>query len=214
MQHLAALIALTLSVAHAHLLLRDDTSVTFVLDPTPTLTDNSVASAYTVYVDKCGRAKDSVAYSFLPTYTSFLGIPAQITDAQFLSSLDALEPSQFPFWSQAKSQCSDAEFNYRTVVHAADPFSTATLGDNTLPVPPAGCLATGIPSGISLPGGLPAGLRRDNQPASCQPQVTGSGNPSATGGSAAPTTNKNAASVIRPGVALLLVALGMICAVA
>ncbi|KAJ7620879.1 hypothetical protein DFH06DRAFT_62761 [Mycena polygramma] len=235
MQHLATLIALTFSVVHGHLLPRDNPNetVTFAIDPSPTLTNAPVSSAYSVYAQKCGPDLDSIAYSWYPQFTS-AGGSAAITAQAFLDWMGDADSG----W---QNPCLAADSDLVDAVRAASPDTTSTASTTTTAPPQpgpstgdqssfsfSGCLPSNFPSGIpsglsglSIPGGIPTGFPgldgRDNQAAtsSCQgSQIDGAGG-SATGGSAAPAATKNAASGAHPRVHIMftLAALGVLRAV-
>ncbi|KAJ7732942.1 hypothetical protein DFH07DRAFT_968215 [Mycena maculata] len=87
---------------------RQDTStdtLTYILeDPSPTLTQAAIQSAYSVYVQACGSDLDAYAYSELSIYRSITGLggiaTAQITDTAFMAFMDnsdgvGLQPFSF-----------------------------------------------------------------------------------------------------------------------
>ncbi|KAJ7620880.1 hypothetical protein DFH06DRAFT_1341348 [Mycena polygramma] len=229
MWHLAALIALALSGVRGHLLPRDDSNetATFSIDPSPTLTNAPVSSAYSVYAQQCGTDLDEIAYSMYPSFTADDG-SGPITADAFIDYMNQFDDG----WNK---DCSSAFDNYNSVLNSvAPPPPPPTLpAQSSAPGPSvatsfsfSGCIPTDlptaipsglIPGGFSIPGGLPGLGGRDNQAAtsSCQGSQIPGGGGSATGGTAAPTTtNKNSAYHVHGGLLFSLVALGLLCVVA
>ncbi|KAJ6524147.1 hypothetical protein B0H19DRAFT_1085363 [Mycena capillaripes] len=112
------------------LLGRDDSAepVTLGINPSPTLTDVAVASAYSVYSQKCGPDLNSAAYAGLSLYVSEGGIStARITDGVVIDFMDQL----FGTWTEAKDSCDDASNALDNAEFNATPSPTTT--DNTPP---------------------------------------------------------------------------------
>ncbi|KAJ7606341.1 hypothetical protein DFH06DRAFT_1251419 [Mycena polygramma] len=107
MQRLATLIALTFSVAHGHLLPRDESITFFLTEPSPTLTNAAVISAYSVYAEKCGTDLDAIANSNYAVYTGRHGT-AQITDAAYIQYLQ----ENVGEWDPAEDNCINADGRY------------------------------------------------------------------------------------------------------
>ncbi|KAJ7440349.1 hypothetical protein B0H11DRAFT_2253113 [Mycena galericulata] len=83
-----------------------DETVTFAIDPSPTQTDASVASLYSVYSQACGPDLDSVAYAALPAFQAAGGATTvQITGDAFMEWIDENNGN----WNMATAACDAAD---------------------------------------------------------------------------------------------------------
>ncbi|KAJ7150697.1 hypothetical protein C8R46DRAFT_1229632 [Mycena filopes] len=180
--HFLAL-ALTASVVWAGVpntqLRRVDTPLTFDVRPSPTVTGTAIASAYSVYSQRCGPNEDAYAYSVLPGYISGGGQPtARITDDAFVQWME-----QDTGWSLVALNCTNAENVLDNLVFEA----TSTPDPTPPPTPP--------------PTPAPAPTAGDTSSFSFSDSIPSfSGSPTTGTGAAAPnpTQGKNVAAALQP----------------
>ncbi|KAJ7439058.1 hypothetical protein B0H11DRAFT_2254179 [Mycena galericulata] len=145
-------------------------SVTLPLEPSPTLTNTAVASAYSVYVEQCGTNLDAIAYSALSVYTNEGNADTTILDPAFVQWVNNNDGD----WSQGQADCSSASsaLDNAATGTAAGPAGTSTPATTSAP-------STGKPSSQSSANHAASqGQSSSNKPAST----------SSTGAQATPTT--------------------------
>ncbi|KAJ7028321.1 hypothetical protein C8F04DRAFT_1119686 [Mycena alexandri] len=120
-------------------------TLTYQIDPSPTLTGTAMASAYSVYSEKCGTDEDAIAYSVLPDYISQGGSPtSQITDAGFIEFMEGNGE-----WVSAGGSCVDASSSWDVLIEAALPTTTIA------PVAAITTTATADETSFSFSGSIP-----------------------------------------------------------
>ncbi|KAJ6567974.1 hypothetical protein DFH09DRAFT_1468235 [Mycena vulgaris] len=110
-------------------------TVSFTIDPSPTLTDAAVASAYSTYADDCGAKLAQTKQDLLAQYNFDNSLSVDVEDADFLQTV-----AQDPEFQRANAICLVASNNFQKekllitdVTSTSDTDTAASTSDTAAP---------------------------------------------------------------------------------
>ncbi|KAJ7692239.1 hypothetical protein B0H17DRAFT_1200578 [Mycena rosella] len=153
-----SILSILAASAEARIVQRATESITFSLEPAPTVIDSAVVSAYSAYVEKCGTDLDAIAYSALPGYIED-GNPADTTilDPAFLNFLE-----NDGKWQAGKPECPAASSAFENALGERGQDVVSRCDELVQPPDYTGAIDIYGAQSTETPGSAVAGQRPDS----------------------------------------------------